>query len=84
MGNWPLPHHARAIQFLVHGWSKQTANILNINAQPAQKGYAPIAFAPHGSISVQNVSLIILLVLKQSFNTGLNSANSNTKKMLLQ
>ena len=56
---------------LVHKWSKQTANILNINAQPAQRGYAPVAFAPQGSISVQNVSVVILLVPKQSFNTGL-------------
>ena len=71
--------------FLVHEWSKQTVNILNINARPAQKGHAPIAFAPQGSIGVQNVSVIFLLVLKkQSFNTRLNSANSNTKKMLSQ
>ena len=57
----------KAKRFLVHEWSKQTASILNINAQPAHKGYAPIAFAPQGSISVQIVLVIILLVLKTIF-----------------
>ena len=47
--------------------------------QYMQKGYVPIAYAPQESTRVQNVLVIILPVLKQSFNTGLNSAAQKQK-----
>ena len=54
-------------KFLAHESSQQTVNIHSTNAAHAKKGYVPIVYAPQESTSVQNVSVIILPVLKTIF-----------------
>ena len=60
-------HYPRTTIFLAHESSLQTVNICRTNAIHAKKVYIPIAYAPQESTSVQNVSVIILPVLKTIF-----------------
>ena len=65
---WPLSHHSLQEQkvFLhMNHHSKQSISTAQMHYM--QKRYVPIAYAPQESTSVQNVSVIILPVLKTIF-----------------
>ena len=49
-----------------------------------EKGYVPIAYAPQESTGVQNVSVIILPVLKTIFQHWAEFSCSKTQKMAYQ
>ena len=56
----------------------------NTNSSNAAKGYVPIACAPQGSISVQNVSVTILHAPKTIFQHWAEFSHSETQKMACQ
>ena len=60
-------HSPTAKNFLAHESLQQTVNIHSTNAIHVKNGYMPISYAPQESTSVQNVSVIILPVLKTIF-----------------
>ena len=62
-----LSHSPCAKTFWEHKSLLQTVIIHNTSVQPARNEYTPIAFVPQTSISVQNVSDIMLLVPKTIF-----------------
>ena len=58
-------HSPRAKHFLAHESLQQTVNICSTNT--CKNEYVTIAYAPQESTSAQNVSVIILPVLKTIF-----------------
>ena len=62
-------------------WSKQRVHIPSTSALPAHAAPMAIASALQGSIAAMNVMRFILLVLKTSFITMLNSAGKWDPKM---
>ena len=79
---WPLSHHATQEKKI-----SRTQIVAANSEYPqhkcntyAKKGYIPIAYAPQESTSVQNVSVIILHVLKTIFQHQAEFSCSKPKK----